>query len=210
MRSLAAFSFVLSVLCLGCGEEDLPPVPAPDPDAEARLDDAVAKSSCGAVHDVFEIEGAAHVPNCSPVTYGTNPPSSGTHYGTWAAFRNYDTPLPRGFWVHSLEHGAVVISYSCSDCDAEIDAARAVIDEAGVDPLCCTETSCGSPVSRVILTPDPELDVPWAASSWGHTLRVDCFEPKVFAAFIDARRGHGAEGVCSDGADLSGFECPPP
>lgn len=202
-----AFSFLLLGMCFGCAEDELPAQPKPDPNAESRFNDAVAKSSCGAVHGAFEIEGDSHVPNCSPVEYGTNPPSSGTHYGTWAAFRNYDTPIPRGFWVHSLEHGAVVLSYSCTDCDAEVEEARRVIDEAGVDPVCCSDESCNNPVSRLILTPDPELDVPWAASGWGHTLRDDCFEPEVFASFITWRRGQGAEPVCSDGADPTGL-CP--
>jgi hypothetical protein len=102
-----------------------------------------------------------------------------------------------------MEHGAVVVTYSCTDCEDEVEAAREAIADAGLDPLCCSEASCNTPVSRVILTPDPELDVRWAVSSWGYTLTADCFETGIFRDFIVNRRGHGPEAVCADGTDLS-------
>jgi hypothetical protein len=199
MRFWVACLLPLAAGWAGCSDQSDPP--------GGDLAGAVANSSCGARAESFEIEGASHVASCSPVEYGTNPPSSGSHYGTWAAFRNYDTAVPRGFWVHSLEHGAVVIAYSCTDCEAEVQEAKRVIQEAGPDPLCCSSSDCDFPVSRVILTPDPLLDTRWGAASWGHTLTADCFEPEVFAAYIAERRGHGAEAVCNDGVDLSDPPC---
>jgi hypothetical protein len=204
---LLAFTACVALAC--SGESEPPPSGGSGGTAGAgdRLTGAVGESVCGAELNHFEIEGASHVTNCSPVEYGSNPPSSGTHYGTWAAFRNYDNAVPRGFWVHSMEHGAVVIAYSCTDCEDEVAEAKRVIAEAGPDPRCCSESGCDFPVSRVILTPDPLLETPWAAASWGYTLTADCFEPEVFAAFIDERRGQGAEAVCADGADLSDPPC---
>src|SRR5688572_23429319 len=52
---------------------------------------------CAAVTEQHAIEGAGHVPSCSEVSYGTNPPSSGNHYGVWAAFQSYTFAVPRGF-----------------------------------------------------------------------------------------------------------------
>jgi hypothetical protein len=167
----------------------------------------VEGSQCGAVKRSFEIQTSFHVPNCQALDYRTNPPSSGDHYGTWAAFRNYDNPVPRGFWVHSMEHGAVVVAYRCTDCQDEVEAAVEAIAEVGVDPLCCSDQNCATPVSRVILTPDPELETDWAAASWGYTLTADCFESEIFRDFIVERRGHGAEAVCNDGTDLSTPPC---
>ena len=135
-----------------------------------------------------------HRTECSLLQFATNPPCEGDHYGRWAAHGVYESPLPRGYWVHNLEHGAVVFSYSCSDCAAEVEAARAAVIDAPDDP------GCGAP--RLILTPDPLLDVAWAASAWGVTLRADCFEPDVFTTFYSDRRGHGAEAVCSSGTDF--------
>jgi hypothetical protein len=54
----------------------------------------------------------------------------------------------------------------------------------------------------VILTPDPKLDVPWAASAWGHTLRSDCFDRDAFESFFDAHAGNGPEEVCTPGTDF--------
>ena len=167
----------------------------------------VAGSACGAVEREYTLAEPKHVENCRPIEYGSNPPSSGTHYGTWAAFRNYDTPIERGFAVHSMEHGAVVLSYHCDDCDEEVAAVRALIEELGPDPLCCSGTSCANPVSRLILMPDPELDTRFAAASWGFTLRAGCFEPEVFRAFVNAHRGRGPEAVCADGVDVTDPPC---
>jgi hypothetical protein len=184
--------------------EDPPPARQDNrPLSEVRVD----PSTCGAVERTFALEASPHVAACSPVSYGTNPPSSGPHYDAWAAYKTYEEAVPRGYWVHSLEHGAVVISYSCTDCDDEIEAARQAVEAVGVDPDCCNDELCLSSVSRVILTPDPLLDVPWAASSWGRTLTADCFEPAVFQSFILHRRGFGDESVCSDGTDLSNSPC---
>jgi hypothetical protein len=119
-----------------------------------------------------------HVAACSVIAYATNPPSSGQHYGTWADFGEYDFALPRGYWVHNLEHGAVVVTYHCPEgCDDELAAARAWL--AGLAP----DANCPSGTPRVLLVPDPELDVRWAASSWGFTLRSDCFDAEAFSEF---------------------------
>ena len=42
-------------------------------------------------------EGASHIATCAPVRYLSQPPSSGTHYPSWAVFRVYDKPVPWGF-----------------------------------------------------------------------------------------------------------------
>ena len=161
----------------------------------------VFESTCNAVEREFPLEEPLHTGTpCVEIDYSTNPPCTGTHYGIWAAFRAYDEPIPRGFWVHALEHGAVALTTSCTDCEDEVALARALLDDVGPDPVC---VAGGQPSRRTLLTPDPRLDVRWAASSWGYTLTADCFEPEVFRAFIEAHRGHGPEGVCSDGLDVS-------
>lgn len=141
-------------------------------------------------------EGAAHAArNCDAVCYRTVPPSSGTHYPTWAAFKAYDAPVPWGFVVHALEHGAVAVVYNCPDgCADEVAVARGWIATLR-DKSACTPP-------RVILAPDPTLDVRWAASAWGWTLRADTFDEPAFTAFFDAHHGTG-ENTCSSGADLS-------
>lgn len=166
-----------------------------------RFETLIAESACGAVereYDTATAPAPTHVQACADVAYTTNPPCVGPHYGAWAAFQNYDQAIPRGFWVHSLEHGAVVITYSCKDCDDEVLAAKTMIEELPVDPL------CRAPIERrVILTPDPRLDTRWAASAWGFTLTSDCFEPAVFSAFAISHNAAGPEDFCENGRDVS-------
>jgi len=144
------------------------------------------------------VVASPHVPACSPVTYETNPPTSGPHYPYWAAFKWYDAPVPRGFWVHSMEHGAVVITYRCDDgCDAELAMLAAFLDARPADPLCSPPLK-----ARFIVTPDPDLDVRFAASAWGALLRADCLDLDALGAFIDAHYAKAPENLCFDGVDV--------
>jgi hypothetical protein len=158
-------------------------------------------SACNAVERAFASESATHVVECTELDYTTNPPCTGMHYPYWPEYGVYDDPVPRGFLVHALEHGAVTLAYSCTDCAEEVDAAVALLDEVGDDP------ECSGISSRTILTPDPRLETRWAAASWGFTLTADCFEPDIFRAFIETHRGNGLEEVCGHGIDVSR---PPP
>jgi hypothetical protein len=155
---------------------------------------------CMAVETAQAIEGVSHTNGpCEHVSYLTNPPSSGTHYGIWTEFKTYDTPVPEGFWVHSLEHGAVVISYNCPEgCAAEVARAQAMIDSLPVDPLCYP--TGGTSLRRLVMTPDPHLTTRFAASAWGFTLRASCFDPTRFRAFVDSHYAHTVEDFCSAGA----------
>lgn len=63
-------------------------------------------------------EGAQHVQVGVQVSYRANPPASGPHWPTPTAAGFYDAPVEEEGWVHSLEHGYVVILYDCGGpCD---------------------------------------------------------------------------------------------
>jgi len=157
---------------------------------------------CEAIVQQRAIEGYTHVPVCSHVTYRTKPPSSGDHYPIWVAYESYASAIPEGYWVHNLEHGAVVFSYNCpSGCTSDVAAAKALIDGLPNDPDC--NPASGDARVRIAMTPDPNLDVRFAASSWGWTLRAKCFDSATFGAFVQAHYGHGRELVCSQGDPLS-------
>jgi hypothetical protein len=156
-------------------------------------------AACNTTVTMFPVDPSPHVPLCSPVVYTTNPPTSGPHYPLWAAFKTYAAPVPRGFWVHDLEHGAVVITYNCpSGCDAELASLSAWLDTRPQDPLCSPPLR-----HRIVVTPDPLLDVPFAASAWGWALASQCFDLDALGAFIDAHYAMAPENVCADGVDVS-------
>jgi hypothetical protein len=166
--------------------------------AAGDLDGGVVEGgACSATVAQHPNEGAFHVA-CTPVpTYQTNPPSSGNHYSIWADYKTYDAPVPWGHLVHSLEHGAVVIVYNCpGGCPDEVAAAQTMIDALPVDPVCTMETT--DTKRRVILAPDPLLDVRWAASAWTWTLRATCFNASAFNAFATAHYGMGGEDLCTE------------
>jgi hypothetical protein len=151
-------------------------------------------SVCAAVVTKEPVPGApiTHSASCSTLLYSSNPPSSGDHYGAWADFIEYTQPIPRGNWVHSLEHGAIAVLYNCSDCEDELQAARDWIETLPEDPSCVPYQR----LRRVLMTPDPLLDVRWAAAAWGFTLRSDCFEAEAFDAFAREHAGRGPEDIC--------------
>ncbi|MBI4059216.1 DUF3105 domain-containing protein [Candidatus Microgenomates bacterium] len=57
--------------------------------------------------------GANHVTDISGVTYNSDPPTSGPHFGIWAKKGVYDRVISDGHLIHSLEHGYVAVSYNC-------------------------------------------------------------------------------------------------
>jgi hypothetical protein len=164
-------------------------------DLDASFDaEPIEASTCGAVTQRQPDEGRVHFVPCTRITYLSNPPSSGTHYADIPAFGVYSEPLPRGYWVHTLEHGAIVLTYNCPEgCADEIAAASEFIQNLPIDPLCAAS---GELTRRVVLTPDPKLDTRWAASAWNFTLRSSCFEPGVFRDFYFAHYNHGLENSC--------------
>jgi hypothetical protein len=162
------------------------------------------------------VEGQAHVATCSArIAYQTNPPSSGNHYPVWAAFGVYREPVPPEFFVHNLEHGAVVIAHNCpgacppGDAECPGRCAAAVAEAEALAADFAPDPRCAPPVrNRLLVTPLPTLDVPFAAAAWGHTLRAGCFDRATFLRFAEAHYAAGPENICNDGRAL--FEGGPP
>jgi hypothetical protein len=201
------------LLLAGCGKDKLTmdASTTDDPDAAAMtppdVDDGTddgGTTACTVEVAQHPSEGGEHLTSCQPFpTYQTEPPSSGNHYPVWADYHTYKTPVPWGHLVHSLEHGAIVIVYNCpGGCAGEVARAQALIDQQPVDPGCVSPTR-----HRIILAPDPTLDVRWAASAWTWTLRAPCFDAAAFGDFIHAHYDMGGESFCNE---VHGTLCPLP
>ena len=87
-------------------------VPTPPP-ADPTMAGCAAVDSASLGEASHPNEGQTHLTLCSTTCYQTNPPSSGNHYPVWPVYKTYDAPVPWGFLVHGLEHGAVIVSYNC-------------------------------------------------------------------------------------------------
>ncbi|HET7539010.1 MAG TPA: DUF3105 domain-containing protein [Polyangiaceae bacterium] len=159
--------------------------------------------ACAAELLTFSNPSAQHVSVCSVISYPMNPPVYGDHYPVWAAYKSYTFPVPLGFLVHDLEHGAVELLYNCPQgCADEVALAQTFLDALPMDPRCEPEVK-----HQTILAPDPTLPSRWAATAWGHSLTTDCFDRAAFQSFYDANIGHGPEDTCTDGADLASDTC---
>lgn len=175
--ALAAAAALVLVLA-ACGSRD------PSPSGPAGN----GQDTCGAAIARHPDEGYLHVTACSPVSYGTNPPSSGNHYPAWAEYKTYDRPVPAGFLVHDLEHGAVVIGYRCPDgCAGEVAEVQAWIDALPDDPFCFGFRP------KIILAPNPDLDTRWAAAAWTWTWKAACPDTASLGAFYMEHYGKTVE-----------------
>ncbi|MCA9640802.1 MAG: DUF3105 domain-containing protein [Polyangiaceae bacterium] len=162
----------------------------------------VEAGACNALAQHWPNFGQTHVEICSDVSYPSSPPTSGNHYGSWPQFKTYADPLPYGFMVHGMEHGAVVFSYNCpSGCADEVARAQKLIDEQLPGDVFCAAQ--GVDRQRVILTPDPGLKSKWAAAAWQWSLNADCFDEETFLNFYEAHYDQAPEHICSDGIDVS-------
>jgi hypothetical protein len=135
--------------------------------------------------------GAGHVEEGTELEFEDNPPASGDHYGVWARFEAYTEPVPRGYWVHNLEHGGVVLLYGPSAGEELQQQLRKLYEDLPEDP------KCGH--SRALLSPDPELAMPIAAVAWQWVLYGDVVAPDAILQFVEEHRGQAPEDICSHG-----------
>lgn len=197
VRTVTALAVALSAggLLLSCG---------------ARRDSGLSEggpsffpdASCPVEIDEPPVLGRTHVPIGSSIQWDSNPPSSGDHYPIWAAYQAYTTPVPRGYYVHDLEHGAIVLLYNCGDagCPDIVNALQATSDAIPDDPLC---TSGGQGVRvRTVITPDPLIETPVAAAAWGWVYKGQCADLPTLRAFALAHYGQGPEVLCANGTTL--------
>jgi len=142
--------------------------------------------------------GGMHLPEGTPITYNSNPPSSGPHYPVWASFKEYTTTFDDGYLVHSLEHGAVALLYKCDPatpaCKTTIDGLRKIRDAFPTDPSCDAMTRV-----RIIIAPYPKLDVPVAATAWGFTYKADCLDVPTLTQFVKDNYALSPENICAPG-----------
>ncbi len=152
----------------------------------------------------FEITSAAHVEACSALPSEPRPPAGGPHYSSWANFQTYDFPIARGYVIHAMEHGAVVFYYNCPEgCADEVAEVQALIDAQPEDVLCYGTAS----QRRAVLLPDPTLDVRWAMSAWGFTLRASCVDTAAFGKFYGEHYAMAPENFCNPGVAFSSSPC---
>ena len=125
--------------------------------------------------ETFEIESNLHEEG--PIDYAQQPPVGGPHNPVWQDCGFYDAPVGNEHAVHSLEHGAVWITYAPDLPAAEVATLRALA--AGELYL--------------LVSPYPDLPTPVVASTWDKQLRLESADDPRLIAFIAAFAGKGPE-----------------
>ena len=111
-----------------------------------------------------------HVPGA--VQYDQTPPNSGDHNAVAQQCAVYTAPIAPEHAVHSLEHGAVWITYND---DVPADQVEELAGKVQGDPY-------------GLMSPLPEQTSPINLSAWGRRLSVDSADDKRIDDFIEGYR----------------------
>jgi hypothetical protein len=128
-----------------------------------------------------------------PLTYTTNPPVGGAHNPAWQNCMGdvYAEPIANEHAVHSLEHGAVWVTYKQGLPAEQVSKLQAKVE--GRDFL--------------FMSPVANLDKNVSLQAWGYQLKVDNADDKRIDQFIkDLRLNATMEpgAACSSGKTTTG------
>jgi hypothetical protein len=152
------------------------------------LQESAQKAGCELKLNLAD-EGNTHVPNSTPVHYGTVPPTSGNHNPVPIDDGAYKTPVTSDTSkqtnirneVHAMEHGRIEIHYKPSLPENEQLALKGVFD---ADP------------NGMLLFPDPDMPYDVAVTAWTNEVVCPNYNPivlDVIRNFRDTYRGNGPE-----------------
>ncbi|MCW2286954.1 DUF3105 domain-containing protein [Leucobacter luti] len=101
--------------------------------------------------------------------YDMKPPAGGNHFQAWLNCGIYSEPQPNENAVHSLEHGAIWVTYNPDTVtDEQLDELRSAV-----------------PDQYAIVSPFPGLETPIAVSAWGAQITMDSPSDARLGQFID-------------------------
>lgn len=120
-------------------------------------------------------QGGGHTDG--PVTYSTDPPTSGRHSPATVDWGVRDDRAPNERVTHNLEHGGIVIGYRDLPA-ADVERLKGVV-----------RTLRRSGYPKILLEPYPQLgpDVRVAAAAWGWLLRQGSYGEAELIRFVRAR-----------------------
>ncbi|MGW0733209.1 DUF3105 domain-containing protein [Streptomyces sp. NPDC002851] len=124
-----------------------------------------------------------------PVDYAMTPPVGGDHHPYWMNCDGdvYEKPIPAKHAVHSLEHGAVWVTYNAKAPAGEVKKLKAKVE--------------ATPFS--LMSPVQEQQGAIMLSAWGKQVTVDgADDPRVdsfFAKYVQGKQTPEPGAPCTDG-----------
>ena len=162
----------------GCsGGDDEPSTGAAPTTPTTARSAAVATTAPALIEGVQTFEAVAgHQEGTIP--YPQVPPVGGIHNPIWQQCGFYDQPVPSERAVHSLEHGAIWITYRPDLPQAEVDGLAALA--RGRNLILVSRWESGLPA-------------PVVATGWGRQLRLESTSDPRLAQFIRLYANQGPE-----------------
>ncbi|SEJ84835.1 Protein of unknown function [Deinococcus reticulitermitis] len=110
----------------------------------------------------FKFEGGAHKPG--RLEYAQRPPAGGEHNSAWQNCGVYERPIYDEYAVHSMEHGAVWVSYRPDLATSQVLQLREALDGR----------------TYTLLSPHETQKAPIVLSAWNKQLEVqDASDPRI-------------------------------
>ena len=152
-RAIAAAALLLTA----CGGSSAAPASTPT--------GPLPRATTGPI-EVLAVVEANH--QSGTITYARLPPAGGNHAPAWLNCGVYDVAVPTEMAVHSLEHGAVWITYHPNLPADQVEVLRQL----------------GRSQPYVIVSPFPNLEAPVIATAWGRQQRFASASDPALREFV--------------------------
>lgn len=126
----------------------------------------------------FKSQGNVHLASlvAPHVPYNSNPPTSGPHMSSVAAWRSYTEPVEDEYLVHNMEDAGVILWYAMGTEEENLNHVGLL-----------EEVSRG--YNRIIIAPRQDLDSQYVLTAWTRLQRFDEIDSEGMVRFIDAYEG---------------------
>lgn len=134
-------------------------------------------------------KGAAHG------AYNSTPPTSGPHLNVPGvapvAWGIYEVPIADEAQIPNLEHGGIMIQYSCQDCPDVVAQLQDFYNRwTPAHRLPSYPQS-----TKIVVAPYYDMPDTIALTAWGRIDTLDAYDEGRIVRFIEAFRDHGPEAV---------------
>ena len=132
----------------------------------------LSRGGSGQIEGLQTFSGLSQDHVQTTVAYPQTPPVGGPHAPAWQNCGYYNAPIGTENGVHSLEHGAVWVTYRPDLPTDQVDTLRALTRSQ----------------TYILVSPFPELPAPVVASAWGRQVQLESASDPRLDAFVRAFR----------------------
>jgi hypothetical protein len=159
----------------------------------------LVKATQAAPGKTVPLQGTQHInKGDTHPAYNSTPPTSGPHWNVadggpenWGGPVNwgiYDVQIPDEAQIHNLEHGGIMIQYSCSDCPELVAQLRSFYERYWPQHRLPMFPNS----SKLVVAPYYGLPSRITLTAWGRIETMDSYDEERITRFVDAYRDKGA------------------